>query len=89
MTEEKKLKETEKAAVPLSDGERREAKRHSAPGVAVVYEAIHEEAKIELARSNPALFWFGLAAGLSMGFSFLAEAPLAARLPDARLNINC
>jgi formate/nitrite transporter FocA (FNT family) len=36
----------------------------------------------ELSRANPALFWSGLAAGLSMGFSFIAEALLEAGLPD-------
>lgn len=74
--------EHEKESVPLSAVERKEAKRRSTPGVAVVYEAIRQEAKMELARSNPALFWSGLAAGLSMGFSFLAEALLTASLPD-------
>ncbi len=72
----------DKDAVPLSAGERKEAKRRSAPGPAVVYEAIRHEAEMELARSNPALFWSGLAAGLSMGFSFLAEALLKSGLPD-------
>lgn len=77
-------REREKADVPLSARERKEVQRRSAPGVAVVYEAIRGEAKMELARSNPALFWSGLAAGLSMGFSFLAEAFLAAGLPDTQ-----
>ena len=38
---------------------------------------------MELSRPNLALFWSGLAAGLSMGFSFLAEALLQSGLPDA------
>src|SRR4051794_26191992 len=37
----------------------------------------------ELERTTGALFWSGLAAGLSMGFSFLAQGMLHARLPDA------
>ena len=47
------------------------------------YEVIRREGKKELSRSSDALFWSGLAAGLSMGFSFLAEAILRAYLPDA------
>ena len=47
------------------------------------YEVIRREGKKELARSSDALFWSGLAAGLSMGFSFLGEALLRSHLPDA------
>jgi formate/nitrite transporter FocA (FNT family) len=47
------------------------------------YEVIRREGEKELDRSTDALFWSGLAAGLSMGFSFLAEGILRANLPDA------
>ena len=47
------------------------------------YEVIRREGRKELDRSSDALFWSGLAAGLSMGFSFLAEALLHSHLPDA------
>ena len=47
------------------------------------YEVIRREGQKELARSNDALFWSGLAAGLSMGLSFLAEGLLRSHLPDA------
>ena len=47
------------------------------------YEVIRREGKKELDRSTDALFWSGLAAGLSMGFSFLAEAILRSHLPEA------
>ena len=67
----------------LSASERKDARRRSAPGVAIVYEAIRQEAETELSRPNAALFWSGLAAGLSMGFSFIAEALLLSGLPDA------
>ena len=33
---------------------------------------------------RPPLFWSGLAAGLSMGFSMIAEGLLTASLPEAR-----
>ncbi len=73
----------DKTDIDLSASERQDAHRRSAPGVAVVYEAIRQEAETELSRPNHALFWSGLAAGLSMGFSFLAEALLQSALPDA------
>ena len=47
------------------------------------YEVIRQEGIRELDRSTGALFWSGLAAGLSMGFSFLAEGLLRSHLPDA------
>jgi formate/nitrite transporter FocA (FNT family) len=46
------------------------------------YEVIRREGTQELERSTSALVWSGLAAGLSMGFSFLAEAFLRTHLPD-------
>ncbi len=50
---------------------------------AVVYEIIRVEGEGELLRRFTALWWSGVAAGLSIGFSFLSEAWLAAALPDA------
>lgn len=49
---------------------------------AVVYEIIRTEGEGELARSASALWWSALAAGLSIGFSVLAQALLKAYLPD-------
>jgi formate/nitrite transporter FocA (FNT family) len=46
------------------------------------YEVIRREGLNELDRATSALFWSGLAAGLSMGFSFLAEGLLRSHLPD-------
>ena len=46
------------------------------------YEVIRREGKAELERPSSALFWSGLAAGLSMGLSFLGVALLRSHLPD-------
>jgi len=46
-------------------------------------EVVQLEGERELERSTSALFWSGLAGGLSMGFSFLAEGLLRSHLPDA------
>jgi formate/nitrite transporter FocA (FNT family) len=48
----------------------------------VIHEIIREEGEQELERSNTGLALSGLAGGLTMGFSFLAEALLRASLPD-------
>lgn len=49
---------------------------------AVVYEIIRVEGEGELARTFGALWWSALAAGISIGFSVLAQALLVAYLPD-------
>jgi formate/nitrite transporter FocA (FNT family) len=49
---------------------------------AVVYEIIRTEGEGELARSFAALWWSAIAAGLSIGFSVLAQALLRAYLPE-------
>jgi formate-nitrite transporter family protein len=48
------------------------------------YEVVRREGMRELDRSTSALLWSGLAAGLSMGFSFLGDGFLRAYLPDAQ-----
>jgi formate/nitrite transporter FocA (FNT family) len=49
----------------------------------VVHEAIRQDGDEELQRPVSALAWSGLAAGMSMGFSFLAEGLLRTFLPNA------
>ncbi|MET4073248.1 formate/nitrite transporter family protein [Hymenobacter sp. UYCo722] len=63
--------------------EKQEAEERSAPSGKVVYRTILAEGEEELKRPSAALFWSGLAAGLSMGFSMLMEGLLASHLPDA------
>ena len=63
--------------------DRREAEKRSALGVHVVHEAVRLEGDEELARPASALAWSAFAAGLSMGFSVVAEALLRSALPDA------
>ncbi|MFN2546550.1 MAG: formate/nitrite transporter family protein [Myxococcales bacterium] len=60
-----------------------EAEERSAPAPNVVYEAVLLEGRDELKRSTPSLFFSGLAAGLSMGFSLATEGMLRAGLPGA------
>ncbi|NML63795.1 formate/nitrite transporter family protein [Hymenobacter sp. RP-2-7] len=60
-----------------------EAQERSAPSGKVIYRAILAEGQEELERPSAALFWSGLAAGLSMGFSMIAEGLLERYLPEA------
>lgn len=62
--------------------EQKQVEERLAIGPHVVYETIRREGEEELARTASALAWSALAAGLSMGFSFIAEGLLASRLPD-------
>jgi formate/nitrite transporter FocA (FNT family) len=69
--------------MPDREKQKEEAEERSAPPGSVVYEAICREGEDELSRATQALAWSGLAAGLSMGFSLVAQGLLHARLPDS------
>jgi formate/nitrite transporter FocA (FNT family) len=62
--------------------EEKQVEARVAIGAHVVYETIRREGEEELSRPIAALAWSGLAAGLSIGFSFLAQALISAHLPD-------
>ena len=63
--------------------EEEETAQRTAPSGRIVHEAILREGEDELRRSSTALAWSGLAAGLSMGFSFLGIGLLRAFLPES------
>jgi formate/nitrite transporter FocA (FNT family) len=67
----------------LDPGERDLAAEHSSPEAVVIHEIVREEGEAALQRTPGALACSGLAAGLSMGFSYLVPALLRADLPDA------
>src|SRR3984957_19785138 len=66
----------------LDPAEKDQAARHAAPPAVVIHEILRKEGEAELGRRPGAVFWSGLAAGLSMGFSFLAMALLQSQLPE-------
>jgi formate/nitrite transporter FocA (FNT family) len=66
----------------LDESEKQQAAEHSSPRALVIHEVIRQEGEEELKRPVPALLWSGLAAGLSMGFSFLGLALMQSLLPD-------
>lgn len=67
----------------LDSRQKRDAREREAPSAAVVYEAIRREAESELTRPLPGLAFSALAAGLSMGFSFVAQALLYSYTPES------
>jgi formate/nitrite transporter FocA (FNT family) len=71
------------AMPPLTERQEQEAEDRTSVSALVVHEAIRKDGDEELRRPISALAWSGLAAGLSMGFSFVAEALFRTYLPDA------
>jgi formate/nitrite transporter FocA (FNT family) len=67
---------------PLLHGaEKDQAEDHAPLPRLVIHEIVRAEGEAELKKAIPVLFWSGLAAGLSMGFSYVAQALLQADLP--------
>ena len=78
ITEEK----TEERKPELTENEEKQVQERGTPRAAVVYETVREEGEYEMGRKVSSLAWSGLAAGLSMGFSLVAEGLLKHHLPD-------
>ncbi len=77
MASEEKRRKAKKAGE-----EEKQVEERSSPGGHIVYKAVQKEGQDELERTNSALAWSGLAAGLSMGFSLMSEGLLRSHLPD-------
>lgn len=67
----------------LDDSEQRQAAKGTPIGPLVIHEIVRAQGEAELARSFGGLAWSGLAAGLSIGFSFVVQAELQAGMPEA------
>jgi formate/nitrite transporter FocA (FNT family) len=84
-----KPEKTDQTTMPADGGtittrvEQKQVEERLAIGAHVVYETIRREGEEELRRPAAALAWSALAAGLSMGFSFIAEGLLQSHMPDA------
>ncbi|HEX4770759.1 MAG TPA: formate/nitrite transporter family protein [Bryobacteraceae bacterium] len=66
----------------LTERQKEEAEDRTSVSALVVHEAIRHDGEEELRRPASALAWSALAAGMSMGFSFIGQALLYAYLPD-------
>jgi formate/nitrite transporter FocA (FNT family) len=69
-------KETRKEAERVSDS--------STPPTPVIYEVVRQLGQEEMERPVTSLFWSGLAGGLSISFSLLAQAILKMHLPETQ-----
>ena len=67
----------------INEHEVRDVEDMSAPRTPVIYEVVRRLGEEEMARPATSLWWSGVAAGLSISFSLLAQAILQAHLPDA------
>jgi|ERR1043165_4143174 formate/nitrite transporter FocA (FNT family) len=71
------------AAPNLSANEHLLAEEQKRPRAAVIHEAVRSGGEEELNRTVSSLAWSGVASGLAMGFSLVAEGLLRSYLPDA------
>ena len=76
------MAEAGEASPHLDQKEQRQAAAGSPMGALVIHEIVRDQGEEELERSFSGLAWSGIAAGLSIGFSFLTQAALQAHLPD-------
>jgi formate/nitrite transporter FocA (FNT family) len=76
MSEDEKSKEHDQ-----EEQKEAEIQERQSPSSKIVHAAVLKEGEEELERSTSALAWSGLAAGLSMGLSLIAEGALHAVLP--------
>ena len=67
----------------LKAAERKEAEKRSGPESLVLYQAVVLKGEHELGRPATSLFWSGLAAGMAVSNSLVAEGALHQYLPDA------
>lgn len=79
----KEGQEQEPVAAPeLTEKQKEEAEDRTSVSAVVVHETIRQDGEEELNRPISALAWSGLAAGMSMGFSLVAQALFYSYLPD-------
>ena len=83
-SEQSELKEEPVAAPELTEKQKEEAEERTSVSAVVVHETIRQDGEEELNRPISALAWSGLAAGMSMGFSLVAQALFLSYLPDTR-----
>jgi hypothetical protein len=68
----------------ISEKENEDVDEMSSPRTPVIYEIVRRLGDEEMERPITSLWWSGVAAGLSISFSLLAQAILETHLPDIR-----
>jgi formate/nitrite transporter FocA (FNT family) len=71
------------AGTAITEREAEHVEEHASPRTPVIYEVVRRLGEEEMARPAVSLWWSGVAAGLSISFSLLAQAILQMHLPDA------
>jgi formate-nitrite transporter family protein len=66
----------------ITEREVEDIEERSSPRTPVIYEIVRRLGEEEMARPALSLWWSGVAAGLSISFSLLAQSVLQAHLPD-------
>jgi formate/nitrite transporter FocA (FNT family) len=67
----------------ITEREVEDVEERSRPRTPVIYEVVRRMGEEEMARPAVSLWWSGVAAGLSISFSLLAQAIVQIHLPDA------
>ncbi len=67
----------------ITEREVEDVEERSRPRTPVIYEVVRRMGEEEMERPAVSLWWSGVAAGLSISFSLLAQAILQTHLPDA------
>jgi len=70
-------------AAGITEREIEDVEELSSPRTPVIYEIVCRQGDEEMARPAVSLWWSGVAAGMSLSFSLLAQAILQSHLPDA------
>lgn len=70
-------------AAGLSEDERKDVEDSSHLSALTIYEVLRREGEDEMDRPAVSLWWSGVAAGVSLSFSLIAEGVLQSHLPDA------
>ena len=80
---DKKGDEERLDAAGLDDTQKEEVEHSSRLNALMIYEILRREGEEEMDRPTTSLWWSGLAAGLSISLSLIAQGALRTRLPDA------
>jgi formate/nitrite transporter FocA (FNT family) len=70
-------------AAAVTEREAEHVEERATPSTPVIYEVVRRMGEEEMARPAVSLWWSGIAAGLSISFSLLAQAILQSHLPNA------
>jgi formate/nitrite transporter FocA (FNT family) len=80
---DKKSPDDQSGASGLSDAEKKDVEESSRLNALTIYEILRREGEDEMDRPMTSLWWSGVAAGLSLSFSLIAQGVLQTHLPDA------